>query len=80
MEAIIKAESDRECLTRMYDLRYDSGMEPDHKTPDPDGVLTQQLDRKEIRLAQQCALLDPSEEQALADLGLAEDADLWPPY
>ncbi len=32
------------------------------------------------RLAQECAKLDPSEEQALADLGLATEVGQWPPY
>lgn len=30
------------------------------------------------RLAEECAKLDPAEEQALADAGLA--AETWPPY
>ncbi len=32
------------------------------------------------RLAQECAKLDPREEQALADEGLAADAAEWPVY
>lgn len=32
------------------------------------------------RLAQECAKLDPAEEQALADEGLAAEAAQWPPY
>lgn len=32
------------------------------------------------RLAQECAKLDPAEEQALADEGLAAEASQWPPY
>ena len=32
------------------------------------------------RLAQECAKLDPREEQALADEGLAAEAAQWPPY
>jgi Arc/MetJ-type ribon-helix-helix transcriptional regulator len=32
------------------------------------------------RLAQECAKLDPSEEQAMADEGLASEASQWPPY
>ena len=32
------------------------------------------------RLAQECAKLDPTEEQALADEGLAAEAAQWPPY
>ncbi len=32
------------------------------------------------RLAQECAKLDPAEEQALADIGLAAEASQWPPY
>lgn len=32
------------------------------------------------RLAQECAKLDPVEEQALADVGLAAEVSQWPPY
>ena len=32
------------------------------------------------RLAQECAKLDPTEEQAFADEGLKEDAAQWPEY
>ena len=32
------------------------------------------------RLAQECAKLEPAEEQAFAEEGLAAEADLWPPY
>ena len=32
------------------------------------------------RLAQECAKLDPAEEQALAGEGLAAEASQWPPY
>lgn len=32
------------------------------------------------RLAQECAKLDPVEEQALADEGLAAEVAQWPPY
>jgi metal-responsive CopG/Arc/MetJ family transcriptional regulator len=35
---------------------------------------------QKTRLAAQCARLDPKEEQALADMGLAADRDLWPEY
>ncbi len=32
------------------------------------------------RLAQECAKLDPQEEQVLADEGLAAEVAQWPPY
>ena len=35
---------------------------------------------QKTRLAQECAKLNPVEEQALADLGLASEAAQWPPY
>lgn len=35
---------------------------------------------QKTRLAMQCARLDPAEEQALADMGLAADRDQWPQY
>jgi len=35
---------------------------------------------RENRLARECAKLDPREEQAWAELGLAEDLKSWPAY
>jgi Arc/MetJ-type ribon-helix-helix transcriptional regulator len=35
---------------------------------------------KKTRLATECAKLNPKEEQAFADLGLAAEANDWPPY
>jgi metal-responsive CopG/Arc/MetJ family transcriptional regulator len=35
---------------------------------------------QKTRLAAQCALLDPIEEQSLADMGLSADGDQWPEY
>lgn len=35
---------------------------------------------EKTRLAQECAKLDPSEEQALAEEGLAAEAAQWPAY
>ena len=32
------------------------------------------------RLARECAKLDPRFEQALADEGLSQELDAWPPY
>ena len=38
----------------------------------------QQIERR--RLAEECAKLDPDSEQALAEVGLEEDAAAWPRY
>ena len=35
---------------------------------------------RRTRLAEECAKLDPREEQQLAEEGLAEDLKSWPPY
>lgn len=35
---------------------------------------------REASLAQECAKLDPTEEQAMANEGLAAEAGQWPPY
>lgn len=35
---------------------------------------------REARLAQECAKLDPTAEQAIANEGLAAEAGQWPPY
>lgn len=39
-----------------------------------------ELNRDDTRLAQECAKLDPAEEQAIAEEGMAADAGQWPPY
>ncbi len=44
-------------------------------------ALHDKLERLErTRLARECAKLDPTYEQELADLGLAEDFKQWPAY
>jgi Arc/MetJ-type ribon-helix-helix transcriptional regulator len=44
-------------------------------------AVAEKLDRLERgRLARECAKLDPKEERALADEGLAADQDTWPEY
>ena len=37
-------------------------------------------DMAESRLARECARLDPAEEKAWAELGIAEDGKSWPKY
>lgn len=44
-------------------------------------AVSEKLDRlKRGRLAQECAKLDPVEEQELAEEGFDEDGDNWPEY
>jgi metal-responsive CopG/Arc/MetJ family transcriptional regulator len=44
-------------------------------------ALLEKLERIErTRLARECAKLDPTEERALVDEGLAEDVGAWPAY
>ncbi len=44
-------------------------------------ALRDKLDRMDhSRLARECAKLDPSSEQALAEEGLADDVTRWPEY
>lgn len=46
-----------------------------------EAAVAAQLDRLEgRRLIAECAKLDPAEERALADEGLAVDAAAWPEY
>ncbi|MES3035796.1 MAG: ribbon-helix-helix domain-containing protein [Gemmatimonadota bacterium] len=46
-----------------------------------EAAITGQLDRLERRrLAEECAKLDPTAEQALADEGLGTDEASWPEY
>lgn len=44
-------------------------------------ALGEKLERlSKTRLARECAKLDPDEERALAEEGLAEDENAWPEY
>ncbi len=44
-------------------------------------AVEEKIDRlQKTRLAQECAKLDPDEEQAFADLGLAAERDRWSLY
>jgi hypothetical protein len=43
-----------------------------------DATTLRRLDRS--LLAEECAKLDPAEERALADEGLAAEGSMWPPY
>jgi metal-responsive CopG/Arc/MetJ family transcriptional regulator len=44
-------------------------------------AVREKLDRlTKNRLAEQCALLDPSFEKALAEEGMGEELDQWPAY
>jgi metal-responsive CopG/Arc/MetJ family transcriptional regulator len=46
-----------------------------------ESALAEKLERLERgRLARECAKLNPKEEQALADEGLAADSNAWPEY
>ena len=46
-----------------------------------ESAVAEKLERLERgRLARECAKLNPKEEQALADEGLAVDHDAWPEY
>lgn len=46
-----------------------------------EAAIAAHLDRLEHRrLLEECAKLDPIEERAMADEGLAADSDAWPEY
>ncbi|MSM41126.1 MAG: ribbon-helix-helix protein, CopG family [Geobacter sp.] len=56
-----------------------------HKFPNRSQVIElavrEKLDRlSKNRLAEQCALLDPDFEEALAEEGMGEEIDQWPAY
>ena len=45
-------------------------------------AIREKVDRlqSKTRLAEECAKLDPLEEQAMAEEGFAEESNLWPKY
>ena len=57
----------------------------ERRYPNRSRAIQQAIDEKlarlaGTRLARECANLDPVEEQALADEGLGEELEQWPPY
>ncbi len=44
-------------------------------------ALSEKLEKiQKSRLEKECLKLEKTEEQTLADFGIAEDLELWPPY
>jgi Arc/MetJ-type ribon-helix-helix transcriptional regulator len=64
--------------------RLDAWVQSEHYASRSEAIekaVEAQLQRLErTRLATQCALLNASEEQAMADMGLAADAAAWPAF
>jgi Arc/MetJ-type ribon-helix-helix transcriptional regulator len=69
-----------EFTVREVDQLVEAGQYPNRSQ-----AIQEALDEKlgrlsQTRLARECAKLDPSEEQAIADEGLGEDLEQWPLY
>lgn len=70
---------DRELLGRLDELIADRTFP--NRSQAIEAAIAEKLDRLGgSRLARECAKLDPVEEKALADLGLAADMKEWPEY
>jgi hypothetical protein len=70
-------------LDKSADVWYYSRMDAAKITISLDQELLHRLERlvqSRRHLAQECVKLDPLEEQALADVGLASEVSQWPPY
>jgi hypothetical protein len=50
------------------------------RAPDPDLVSEEESALRRARFNDECAKLDPAEERALAEEGLAADLADWPEY
>ena len=77
--AKITVSIDEQLLTRLDGL-VQSRVFPSRSQAVQSAVEEKIARLSKTRLAQDCAQLDPAEEQALADEGLAVEAGQWPPY
>jgi Arc/MetJ-type ribon-helix-helix transcriptional regulator len=70
---------DEETLHRLDDLVRERAFP--NRSRAVQAAVREKLERMERgRLARECAKLDPSQEQALADEGLTEELSAWPAY
>lgn len=77
--AKITISLDQELLRRLDDLVQSNAYKS--RSHAVQAAVEEKIARQQkTRLAEQCKKLDPFEEQALADLGLAAEAGQWPPY
>jgi len=71
LESELLAKVDRLVKTRVFPSRSQAVR----------SALRDKIERLEhTRLARECAKLDPREERAMADEGLAKDMEEWPEY
>ena len=69
-----------EDLLQRLDLLVDSRVFPNRSKAIQVAVQEKIARLRKTRLAQECAKLDPTEEQALADIGLKSEDEQWPSY
>lgn len=77
--AKITVSIDEQLLNRL-DLLVQSRVFPSRSQAVQSAVQEKITRLSKTRLAQECAKLDPVEEQELADEGLAAEVPQWPPY
>lgn len=77
--AKITISIDEQLLSRL-DFLVQSRIFPSRSQAVQSAVQEKIMRLGKTRLAQECAKLDPTEEQAMADEGLAAEAAEWSPY
>jgi len=77
--AKIAISIDRETLIRL-DRLVSEKVYPNRSRAIQDAVQEKLRRLERSRLAEECAKLDPSLEQAMAEEGLSEDVEGWPEY
>ncbi len=70
---------DKELLAQLDQL-VDQRLFPNRSRAIQDAIQDKLARLNRSRLARECAKLDIHEEQALAEVGLGEDLNLWPEY
>jgi metal-responsive CopG/Arc/MetJ family transcriptional regulator len=67
-------------LLKQLDLMVKSKVYPNRSKAIQEAVADKLQRLEKIRLAQECAKLDPEYEQSMAEEGLAMEMDEWPEY
>lgn len=67
-------------LLKQLDMMVESKVYPNRSKAIQEAVADKLQRLKKIRLAQECAKLDPHDEQRMAEEGLSREMDAWPEY
>lgn len=67
-------------LLKQLDMMVESKVYPNRSKAIQEAVADKLQRLQKVRLAQECAKLDPNDEQRMAEEGLSREMDAWPEY